>query len=264
MYTETWAYFMLLIVNYLCWHPLHTKYGDKLVKLLLTSVQEQSRKSPSFPGKAHRTHVTHTSCSQDRSPEVTHTRVCQACFFSGRNKHKHRPGTSWDPNSFPPQINVTVGRTNMLHVCVCRLFTELETCGQLKNPPSVLDSSIFQEKLEPNMSPSFSSLIVWKYILWLHGYCLWSSFFSNEWFLLQLLIRRWNAVKWRGWRWPNDATALNQAAKQNPTTVFNTVPYVLFSGATFVWENGCVCVSHCLHTFFPLCICSLSLPLPGC
>lgn len=43
-------------------------------------------------------------------------------------------------------------------------------------------------------------------------------------------------MKIGGWRRPNDAKALNQTEKENPTTVFNALEHVLHNG------SHCVCV----------------------
>lgn len=48
--------------------------------------------------------------------------------------------------------------------------------------------------------------------------------------LFVVLIRAWNAMKFGGWRRPNDANALNQPEKENPTTLFNMLQHVLHSG----------------------------------
>lgn len=60
--------------------------------------------------------------------------------------------------------------------------------------------------------------------------------------LFVVLIRGWNAMKFSGWRRPNDAKALNQTEKENPTTVFNILEHVLHSGSKFVSvrEYGCL------------------------
>ena len=44
--------------------------------------------------------------------------------------------------------------------------------------------------------------------------------------LFVVLIRGWNAMKFSGWRRPNDVKALNQTEKENPTTVLNMLEQV--------------------------------------
>lgn len=51
------------------------------------------------------------------------------------------------------------------------------------------------------------------------------------------LIKGWNEMKSSGWRRPNDAKALNQTEKGNPTTVFKMLKHVLHNGSKFVCER---------------------------
>lgn len=58
--------------------------------------------------------------------------------------------------------------------------------------------------------------------------------------LFAVLIRGWNAIKSSGWRQPNDAKALNQTVKENPTTVINMLERVLHNVSKFVCVRECV------------------------
>lgn len=47
-------------------------------------------------------------------------------------------------------------------------------------------------------------------------------------------------MKFSWWRRPNDAKALNQTEKENPTTVFNVLEHALHNGSKFVCMRECV------------------------
>lgn len=66
----------------------------------------------------------------------------------------------------------------------------------------------------------------------IHSVVLWMKLFVVQ-------IREWNAMKFSGWRQPNDAKALNHTEKKNPTTVFNMLLCVLHNGSKCVCQRIC-------------------------